>query len=46
MCIRDSICAGAIVGEETGKIAVVGPRAVIAAGEKVAAGVQVDADAQ
>ena len=40
------ICAGAVVGEGTGKIAVVGPNAVIAAGEKVAAGVQIDADAQ
>ena len=40
------ICAGAVVGEETGLIAVVGPKAVIASGESVAAGVQVDADAQ
>ena len=40
------ICAGAVVGEETGKIAVVGPKATIAPGDKVAAGVQVDADAQ
>ena len=40
------ICAGATVGEETGLIAVVGPKAVIASGESVAAGVQVDADAQ
>ena len=40
------ICAGAIVGEETGKIAVIGPKAVVPAGEKVAAGVQIDADAQ
>ena len=40
------ICAGAVVGEETGKIAVVGPKACIGPGEKVAAGVQVDADAQ
>jgi len=40
------ICAGAVVGEETGKIAVIGPNAKIAAGEKVAAGVQIDADAQ
>ena len=34
------------VGEETGLIAVVGPKAQIASGEKVAAGVQIDADAQ
>ena len=40
------ICAGAIVGEETGNIAVVGPGAKVAAGETIAAGVQVDADAQ
>ena len=40
------ICAGAVVGEETGLIAVVGPKAKIASGEKVAAGVQIDADAQ
>ena len=40
------ICAGAVVGEETGLIAVVGPKAKVAAGEKVAAGVQIDADAQ
>ncbi|MGN0774639.1 MAG: sugar phosphate nucleotidyltransferase, partial [Candidatus Ventricola sp.] len=40
------ICAGAVVGEETGLIAVVGPKAEIASGEKVAAGVQIDADAQ
>ena len=40
------ICAGAMVGEETGNIAVIGPGAVIAAGDKVAAGVQIDADAQ
>ena len=40
------ICAGAVVGEETGLIAVVGPNAVVGAGEKVAAGVQIDADAQ
>ena len=40
------ICAGAVVGEETGLIAVVGPKAQIASGEKVAAGVQIDADAQ
>ena len=35
-----------VVGEETGKIAVVGHNAVIPAGDKVAAGVQVDASAQ
>ena len=40
------ICAGAVVGEETGLIAVVGPKAEIASGDKVAAGVQIDADAQ
>ena len=40
------ICAGAVVGEETGLIAVVGPKAKIASGDKVAAGVQIDADAQ
>lgn len=40
------ICAGAVVGEETGKIAVIGHNAVIPAGDKVAAGVQVDAGAQ
>ena len=40
------ICAGAVVGEETGKIAVVGHNAVIPAGEKVAAGAQIAADAQ
>ena len=40
------IGAGAVVGEETGKIAVVGHNAVIPAGDKVAAGVQVDASAQ
>ena len=40
------ICAGAVVGEETGNIAVIGPNAVIAAGDKVAAGVQIDADEQ
>ena len=40
------IKAGAIVGEETGNIAVVGPGATIASGEAVAAGVQIDADAQ
>ena len=40
------IAAGAVVGEDTGNIAVVGPGAKIAAGEKVAAGVQVDADLQ
>ncbi|MDO5379136.1 MAG: hypothetical protein Q4G52_12460, partial [Clostridia bacterium] len=40
------ICAGAVVGEETGKIAVVGPKAKVLPGEKVAAGVQIDADAQ
>ena len=34
------------VGEETGKIAVIGHNAVIPAGDKVAAGVQVDAGAQ
>ena len=37
---------GAVVGEETGLIAVVGPKAEIASGDKVAAGVQIDADAQ
>ena len=40
------ICAGAVIGEETGKIAVIGHNAVIPAGDKVAAGVQVDAGAQ
>ena len=43
---RSHIGAGAVVGEETGKIAVVGHNAVIPAGDKVAAGVQVDASAQ
>ena len=38
--------AGAVGGEETGKSAVVGHNAVIPAGDKVAAGVQVDASAQ
>ncbi len=40
------IAPGAIVGEETGNIAVIGPNAKVAAGETVAAGVQIDADLQ
>ena len=40
------VAAGAVVGEETGNIAVVGPCAKVAPGEGVAAGVQIDADAQ
>ena len=40
------VAAGAVVGEETGNIAVVGPCAKVAPGEVVAAGVQIDADAQ